>query len=227
MFYLPFREHGEHSRASASHELARQFDVDMQPETVLFLRNLTSIIVSFPVGVNQQIKQYTRKTNGVEVMVAEATTLCSLQRVTDEYGRTQQQWVPMPPTVETHVYRRGSVHYEVPLASREARRNYESTEVMLAFPVREDGQPNLDRKNHVFAFLPVRSFGFRVCDGVDPSPSGFTTAASCGRLPPDAVGCRQLLLAVAAPPRCWVESVVRRLCDPGRFPPRRKPRGHH
>ena len=32
---------------------------------------------------------------------------------------------------------------------------------MLAFPTHENGEPNVERKNHVFAFLPVRSFGFR------------------------------------------------------------------
>ena len=38
MFYLPFREAGQHSKATAASELGKQFSGDMQPEIVLFLR---------------------------------------------------------------------------------------------------------------------------------------------------------------------------------------------
>lgn len=88
------------------------------------------------------------------------------------------------------VDRRGSQRYDVPDSAREEkRRNYPSTDIMLAFPTQADGTPNTDRKaraqplqsprcrdpcraadaarvalapqNNIFAYLPVRSFGFK------------------------------------------------------------------
>ncbi len=35
------------------------------------------------------------------------------------------------------------------------------TEVILAFPLKEDGSPDASREQYVFAFLPVRKYGFR------------------------------------------------------------------
>ena len=61
-----------------------------------------------------------------------------------------------------HRYRKGAVVYDVPPEARaDARRDYPRTEIMLAFPVQPDGMPNVERTNDVFAFLPIRSFGFR------------------------------------------------------------------
>ena len=53
MFYLPFRERGGHSKAVAAKELTKQFTTDMQPETVLFLRKLTSLHVTKIHGMNK------------------------------------------------------------------------------------------------------------------------------------------------------------------------------
>ena len=48
MFYFPFRETGDHCKAVAAKELAKQFNSDMQPETVLFLRKLQEVILWYP-----------------------------------------------------------------------------------------------------------------------------------------------------------------------------------
>jgi hypothetical protein len=40
LFFLPFRERGDNSRATAAVDLSKQFQSDMQPETVLFLRKV-------------------------------------------------------------------------------------------------------------------------------------------------------------------------------------------
>ncbi len=37
----------------------------------------------------------------------------------------------------------------------------DTTEVILAFPLKEDGSPDASREQYVFAFLPVRKYGFR------------------------------------------------------------------
>jgi hypothetical protein len=116
--------------------------------------------------------------------VAQITFGVKLEMVADARGQSTPQWLPLPQTIEKHLYRRGHVDYDVPREAREGRRDYERTRLMLgiwlvielttvacadavaltsrvlssigaAFPIREDGQPNLDRKNHVFAFLPV------------------------------------------------------------------------
>ena len=61
-----------------------------------------------------------------------------------------------------HRYRQGSFVSEVPPHARaDARRDYSQTKIVLAFPVNSDGAPIVERVNHVFAYLPIRSFGFR------------------------------------------------------------------
>jgi hypothetical protein len=46
-------------------------------------------------------------------------------------------------------------------AGEEKRQGVEQVEVVLALPVAEDGSPSPDPHAQVFAFLPVRSYGFR------------------------------------------------------------------
>jgi hypothetical protein len=51
---------------------------------------------------------------------------------------------------------------EVPPASQDVKRQGVShTEVMLAFPVAEGGEADASTDRHVYAYLPVRSYGFR------------------------------------------------------------------
>lgn len=46
-------------------------------------------------------------------------------------------------------------------AGEEKRQGVEQVEVVFALPVAEDGTPSPDPHAQVFAFLPVRSYGFR------------------------------------------------------------------
>ena len=161
MFYLPFRTQGEHSRATASAELAKQFRSDMQPETVLFLRKLSMLCLFFPDGKDGNMTSviYRRNIdpqNKIDVEVEKTITLYKPIIGQPDLGLQKHST-----NRETSLYKRGECEYAVPPESREQRRNYERTSIMLAFPTNEDGQPNIDRKNAVFAFLPVRSFGFR------------------------------------------------------------------
>jgi hypothetical protein len=51
---------------------------------------------------------------------------------------------------------------EVPPASQDLKRQGVShTEIMLAFPETEDGQADASAERHVYAYLPVRPYGFR------------------------------------------------------------------
>jgi flagellar biosynthesis GTPase FlhF len=43
----------------------------------------------------------------------------------------------------------------------ERRRDVDETEIVLAFPLNEDGSPNTSDEQFVFAFLPVRKYGFK------------------------------------------------------------------
>lgn len=157
MFYLPFRERGDHSRAVAATELAKQFRNDMQPETVLFLRKLDVIKLWFPDGPDGGLTNIVYKRelhpNGIDVLVEKQTVVYRPDRPGDLR--------PQPAARVSNLYKRGAHDYLVPPQSREQRRNYGRTSIMLAFPTHEDGQPNVGRTNAVFAFLPVRSFGFR------------------------------------------------------------------
>lgn len=46
-------------------------------------------------------------------------------------------------------------------AGEEKRQGVEQVEVVFALPVAEDGTPSPDPHAQVFAFLPVKSYGFR------------------------------------------------------------------
>jgi hypothetical protein len=52
---------------------------------------------------------------------------------------------------------------DVPEGSRQGknRKDVERTEIVLAFPLTEDGEPKPEDVQHVYAFLPVRQYGFK------------------------------------------------------------------
>eukprot|EP00325_Prymnesiales_sp_UTEX-LB-985_P007436 CAMPEP_0174708020 /NCGR_PEP_ID=MMETSP1094-20130205/10379_1 /TAXON_ID=156173 /ORGANISM="Chrysochromulina brevifilum, Strain UTEX LB 985" /LENGTH=352 /DNA_ID=CAMNT_0015906507 /DNA_START=66 /DNA_END=1121 /DNA_ORIENTATION=- len=157
-FYLPFRAEGEHSVANAARELSKQFKSDMQPETVLFLRKLNEIRLFYPGDKDYQtIRVSYRRTiaeNGVDVSVTQETQKHDHDG-TAVYVLTESKRV-------THHYRKGVHTIDVPPGPRaEPRRNYPSTQILIAFPLHSDGLPDVDRVNNVFAFLPIRSFGFK------------------------------------------------------------------
>jgi hypothetical protein len=52
------------------------------------------------------------------------------------------------------------------LPSEQKREGVSESELLLAFPVDENNEPKLDPQQ-VFAFLPIRDYGFKVGQGHD------------------------------------------------------------
>ena len=80
------------------------------------------------------------------------------------YSASERQPLLCEPQMVSHRYKVGHAEYNVPMATRareEKRRDFERTKITLAFPLTDTGRPNTQRTNNVYAFLPIRSFGFR------------------------------------------------------------------
>ena len=102
MFYLPFRQRGDHSQNIAASELVKQFKSDMQPELVLFLRKLSTIKLWFPSTPNdpndqsQVYVQYARtEKSPYDVEVTQTTTTWS----SDQLGVQRA----LPSNTESHL----------------------------------------------------------------------------------------------------------------------------
>jgi hypothetical protein len=111
---------------------------------LIFLRRLRTIVVTI-VGPNDQIstKKLTRTEGRIEGR--EAIHLSQDNR--------QMNYIAMR-------------HRARNLPSEQKREGVSESELLLAFPVDENNEPKLDPQQ-VFAFLPIRDYGFKVSHGHD------------------------------------------------------------
>jgi hypothetical protein len=54
-------------------------------------------------------------------------------------------------------------HMVKAFTGEEKRQGIERSEIILAFPLEADETPYIDEEQYVYAFLPLRRYGFRVC----------------------------------------------------------------
>ena len=106
----------------------------IHPTLLLFLRKLRVIQVENKVlGKSKKIERY--DSNGV---------------IEIRHGTKKSYWkiVRKLVTVPDHI-------------DEERRKDIHETEIVLAFPLSNDGSAKTTEKQHVFAFLPIRQYGFR------------------------------------------------------------------
>jgi len=105
----------------------------IQPTLLLFLRKLRSIQVEDRVlGKSQKIERH--DSNGI-VEIRHGTK--------KSYWRIVRKLVAVPNHID-----------------EERRKDIHETEILLAFPLANDGSARTNEKQHVFAFLPIRKYGF-------------------------------------------------------------------
>lgn len=129
-----------------NNEIYRNILTDMQhlqPQLLIFLRKLHQLTISTP----QSTKKY----------------ICTVNRSDDKFGGESATIESttndgQPSTLKYLIHR-----HEIEGLPIEARRTgYDTSEMVLAFPVGPDMMP-LTAKQKVFAFLPIDDFGFQVC----------------------------------------------------------------
>ncbi|KAH9046334.1 hypothetical protein EDB83DRAFT_2227590 [Lactarius deliciosus] len=124
---------------------------DLRPTLLLFLRQLRVLNVAVP-GANRRGGLQMRREDGP------GDDLVSLERI--DNGESK---------VEKYVLVR---HLAQTPAQEPGREGVEQSEIMLAFPVTETGEPVIERQE-VHAFLPLRCYGFNFIVQAD-----FITSAS-------------------------------------------------
>lgn len=113
---------------------------DLRPTLLLFLRQLRVLNVTVP-GVARHGALQMRREDGP------GDDLVSLERIDDGEHK-----------VEKYVLVR---HLAQTPAQEPGREGVEQSEIVLAFPVTETGEPVIE-KQEVHAFLPLRCYGFNV-----------------------------------------------------------------
>ena len=110
---------------------------DIQPSLLLFLRKLHCIEVDIDGTVVR-----------LEKSLADGITRVQLTREQDHATLETSRYILYSHTVKT-------------LANEEKRPGILSSEIVLAFPILESGEP-VEQEQDVHAFLPLRPYGFRV-----------------------------------------------------------------
>lgn len=118
-------------------------------ETLLFLRNLKCLTVNDLCGSNSlQSVQYMFQTSGL-------TNRAALEVVTLHEGGLSRR-----SKKHYHVFRKfltAAPHD----ALQDSPRVHDLAEVVLAFPISQDGSPTI-QKQSIYNYLPIRSYGFNV-----------------------------------------------------------------
>jgi len=126
----------DESKAKAS----RYLD-DVHPNLLLFLQKLKIIEIEDKTrGIYKRFERF-EKDNMVEIKIEE--------RVGELNKASVLRWFVIKKLL--------TVPSEI---SEDKRRDVKETEITLAFPLKEDGSPDASKEQYVFAFLPVRRYGF-------------------------------------------------------------------
>ena len=127
----------DESKARAS----RYLD-DVHPNLLLFLRKLKIIEIEDRTrGIYKRFERF-EKDNVVEI------------RIEEKVGKSNKASILRWFVVKKLL----TVSSEI---SEDKRRDVKETEIILAFPLKEDGSPDVSKEQYVFAFLPVRKYGFK------------------------------------------------------------------
>ncbi len=106
---------------------------EIHPSLLLFLRKLKVIEIKDEIHHKYEKIELHKKNGKIEIV----------------YGGKKSYWKIIKKTLE------------VPNDIKEDRRNnIDTTEMVLAFPLKEDGSPDVSSEQFVFAFLPIRRYGF-------------------------------------------------------------------
>ncbi|KAJ4117843.1 hypothetical protein NW769_002629 [Fusarium oxysporum] len=135
--------------------IAMQFD-DLQETCLLFLRKLSKISVAFydEEGNLQRSKQFTKKKVD-DYRVSLETTVVS----GDESATTSQMY-HITKQLATGLAQ--SESRDAATTTEEARKSLTSAEVVLAFPLQSNYQPQIStRRQELFAFLPLRTSDYK------------------------------------------------------------------
>jgi len=134
-FYL------ELSRSENPTDLATRFD-EIQSSLLLFLRKLRTLRIDIALSNTSRNKQ-------IEIRALEEdSNVVTLERTDNSISSSQRYFI---------------VKHMTPTYPDEKRReNIRKSEIVLAFPIDEDGRPQINQQP-VHAFLPLRNYGFTVC----------------------------------------------------------------
>ncbi|ALV63679.1 hypothetical protein ADU37_CDS19800 [Thermococcus sp. 2319x1] len=115
---------------------------DIHPNLLLFLRKLRIIEIEDQTrGIYRRFERF-EKDNVVEIKIVEKVG--KLNKISILRWFVVKKLLTVPPEI-----------------SEDKRKGVKETEIILAFPLKEDGSPDDSKEQHVFAFLPVRKYGFK------------------------------------------------------------------
>jgi hypothetical protein len=116
---------------------------ELADDLLLFLRNIRTLEISD--ALQGTLRVVERRDRGAAVSLS-----C---RITDATG--------VAVAASTRHFQHVSHIFSMESIKEEKRPDTQESEVVLAFPIDEEGKANADTACQVFAFLPVRDFGFR------------------------------------------------------------------
>lgn len=122
---------------------------DIRPSLLLFLRKLRSVITQGPFGPQGQFARVQIHREDVDQDVV------LLKRVENGMSATEKFFV-VPQSIKTY---RGEIK----------RLHVTQTDIVIAFPLAEDETPKVMPQD-IYAFLPLRSYGFTVSIQARPAP---------------------------------------------------------
>lgn len=128
-------------------ELAAHID-DIKPSLLLFLRKLHSLTIEVALSnrPRKKIDLYRHETDDNDIV--------KLERFVNGNRVSSDDYFVIKRVIKAY-------------SLEQTRRDIKETEIVLAFPITEQGEPSIEIQD-VHAYLPLRKYGFTVCASVLP-----------------------------------------------------------